>query len=363
MATTTLRTLHSRNAAATTRTRKSRSTGDTTARAISKLLDRKNDATASIGATQGTGVLLGTDEPPRLLMIIDDFAMRVAIREVAEQAGVVVDSSPNPEAALERFLHGSHALVATDSLSIIRAMRAMPPRLQPYLFYVVDKTPDDGAAGVIAGADDSICASSAPELLRSRIGAARRIAALQSALTAARAERETVASLDPLTRAGTRRFFEEQFPREIRSAARNRVPLSMAICDVDHFKRINDTHGHAAGDHVLRELSGRIINVLRDQQDWIARVGGEEFAIVFARTRPEDARGLARRMRLIICSTPFRYGEVELDVSASFGLVGLDRVQGSANRVADYLKHAADKALYKSKESGRNRVTVAMAAG
>ena len=362
MATHTLRSLRAhRSTSATTRIRKSRSTGDTTARAISKLLEHKNDPTVSVGTTQASGALHSKDVAPRLLMIIDDFTMRVAVREVAEQAGVVVDSSPNPEAALERFLGGAHAIVATDSLSIIRAMRAMPPRLQPYLFYVVATLPDNGVAGLSAGADDSLCAASAPELLRSRIEAARRIATLQVALEAARAEHETVASIDPLTRAGTRRFFEEQFPREIRSAARNHLPLSMAVCDVDHFKRINDTYGHAAGDHVLRELARRIINLLRDEQDWVARLGGEEFAIVFTRTRIGDARGLARRLRLVICSTPFRFGEVELHVSASFGLVGLDRVQGSATRIAEYLKGAADKALYKSKELGRNRVTVAMA--
>src|SRR6202008_1807999 len=101
-------------------------------------------------------------------------------------------------------------------------------------------------------------------------------AELQLALTDIR----ILSTIDELTRCGSRRFFEHEFPREVERAVRLRRPLALIICDIDFFKKVNDTHGHEVGDEVLREFSARLTHGLRLGEDWVARIGGEEFAIV-----------------------------------------------------------------------------------
>lgn len=358
--TRTVKALRGASTAATTRTRRPRGAGDTTAQAVSRLVGRGEELAAGLDATRNTTLMQSAQGVPRLLMVIDDFMMRVNVRDLAEQAGLIVDSSPNPEAALQKFYDEGYTLVVTDSLETIRDVRSLPVQAQPHILFTVDSDPENGIEGLNAGADDCFSIGSAPELIRAKLAVARRVAALETALASSRSQRKAVEALDPLTHAGTRRFFDQQFPKEIRSAARRGAALSIAICDIDHFKRINDQHGHAIGDKVLREFVRRIENILRERQDWVARIGGEEFAIVFTRTDTQEARGLTRRIRLVICSAPFRIGDLELHVSASFGLAGSNKLSGAADATADRLKTAADRALYRSKDVGRNRVTVAL---
>ena len=93
-------------------------------------------------------------------------------------------------------------------------------------------------------------------------------------------ENRKLSTTDDLTRVASRRFFTKHFPREVDRAARYARPLSLILCDIDHFKNINDTLGHAGGDEVLRQFGGRLQEVLRRGVDWVARIGGEEFAVV-----------------------------------------------------------------------------------
>jgi diguanylate cyclase (GGDEF)-like protein len=132
--------------------------------------------------------------------------------------------------------------------------------------------------------------------------------------------------------------------------------LSLLLCDIDNFKQINDTYGHAGGDQILRQFGPRLKHTLRQQIDWVARIGGEEFAIVMPETTYESAREVARRLRRNVEQTPFTVDKHKLRVTASFGLCGMDQVPRQSGLPERLLK-IADAALYRSKHDGRNRVT------
>lgn len=163
---------------------------------------------------------------------------------------------------------------------------------------------------------------------------------------------EDQASTDGLTGLNNRRAFQERLAEEVLRAERNQTPLSLIFLDIDHFKRLNDTFGHAAGDAVLRQLSALLQKQCRDL-DFPSRYGGEEFTIILSGADAAQAMKTAERIRSQVEKTTFTFENHELPVTASFGVSGFP---GQACTL-DALLSAADAALYVSKENGRNRVT------
>jgi diguanylate cyclase (GGDEF)-like protein len=157
---------------------------------------------------------------------------------------------------------------------------------------------------------------------------------------------------DGLTQAFNKRYLLEMLERELSRARRTKRPISVVMFDVDHFKKINDVHGHLAGDEVLCELCRRARTVLR-ADDVLARFGGEEFTLVLAETSLAEARGVGERLRLVIAQRPFSFDELEIAVTISVGVAGI--AGGQAIGVAELLARA-DEQLYTAKGSGRNRV-------
>lgn len=166
----------------------------------------------------------------------------------------------------------------------------------------------------------------------------------------------TTATHDGLTGTLNRRHLMVRLRQEVELARRSGLPLGVVMFDVDHFKRVNDEHGHAAGDDVLRGLAERIRPALRTY-DLFGRYGGEEFVMVLPQTEQEDALAIAERLRLLISGSPFpRSGDVAhraLGVTASLGLAVLDVDTLTS---PERLLQAADEALYRAKAGGRNRV-------
>jgi two-component system cell cycle response regulator len=160
------------------------------------------------------------------------------------------------------------------------------------------------------------------------------------------------ATRDPLTQAYNKRFFDEQLAKDFSHAQRHKLALSLVMLDVDHFKRINDEHGHPAGDHVLQRLAACVMGSLRTE-DAFCRVGGEEFAVIMRDCAEADAALLGERLRRLVEDTQFVYGGETLPITISVGVAAL---VASAHAEASALVADADRCLYEAKRSGRNRV-------
>ena len=163
-----------------------------------------------------------------------------------------------------------------------------------------------------------------------------------------------LAALDDLTRILNRRFGLRRLNEEFSRAVRHGVPVSVAMVDVDHFKRFNDTYGHDAGDEVLRMVASTIEGNLRSG-DVFCRYGGEEFLLLAPGTGIHDIGVLAERLCRVVESTELKWGNQVLSVTMSLGLATWPVVRASS---PEELVAAADKALYHAKDTGRNRVAV-----
>jgi two-component system, cell cycle response regulator len=159
---------------------------------------------------------------------------------------------------------------------------------------------------------------------------------------------------DPLTGVYNRRYFGDRLSNEFRFATRHRAALSLMILDIDHFKRINDLHGHLVGDRVLRELAQRVQATIR-QEDILARYGGEEFTIICRNIDETRAMALAERIRFAAATMEIA-GAPALPITVSIGVAALPRPEVTE---PDALLAAADRALYQAKSAGRNRVRAA----
>ena len=159
---------------------------------------------------------------------------------------------------------------------------------------------------------------------------------------------------DELTRLPNRRAVLDALDRQLAMARRGRQPLSVLMLDIDHFKRVNDTHGHLVGDEVLREVARRVAARLRGQ-DVAGRFGGEEFLVILPSTLAEGARQVAESLRLGIAQAPVRTSGGDVPVTISIGVFGGELVPGAR---PDDLIQGADAMLYQAKNSGRNRVEV-----
>lgn len=164
---------------------------------------------------------------------------------------------------------------------------------------------------------------------------------------------------DPLTRVFNRRYLDSRLETEVTRANRYSLSLSVLMLDIDHFKRVNDTYGHHAGDVTLSTLCSLVKEDLRDM-DVVARYGGEEFIVICTNTPIEGAMLVAERLRRLIEAHPVEIpdeagGIRTIQISTSIGAAGLNATLNSKEKLLE----AADKALYRAKEQGRNRVVVA----
>lgn len=161
---------------------------------------------------------------------------------------------------------------------------------------------------------------------------------------------QRMANTDSLTKLPNRRAFRDNLQRELARSARDRTPLALAMIDIDFFKRVNDERGHDVGDNVLQGV-GQLISEQRRGIDMVARMGGEEFAVLMPDTTLDNARVLAERMRIAVAAFSFGPNSHPFKVHISIGLaaIGINTSEDNALKVAD-------TALYRAKNEGRNRV-------
>jgi two-component system cell cycle response regulator len=288
------------------------------------------------------------------------------VRGVLERAGLFeqVVEAADGLAGLRMLLAQSFDAVVCDlempgldGEKLLRAQRSRPGAPDtPFIFITAQRDPDRMARLLRAGASDTLQKPFHPAELMARLEIHLRLRRLQAELRDKNAMLERLSTTDPVTGLRTRRFVGELLSIEALRASRYKTPLSIAMCDVDHFKRINDTFGHPAGDAVLALLCQVMQRALR-ATDVAGRWGGEEFLLVLPHTDLDGAASFAERVRQAIEETEFDVVSAPHPVTLSIGVAGLRDGQNVEQLIA-----AADEALYAAKGAGRNRVVVGAAA-
>lgn len=160
--------------------------------------------------------------------------------------------------------------------------------------------------------------------------------------------------IDPLTNIYNKRYFIDRFKEELSHSRRMKIDLALLIVDIDFFKKVNDTHGHLAGDHILLKIA-KTLQTMTRHEDIVARYGGEEFVVVLRNTNEDGAKLLAERIRTAIAGSNVNFDKKDLHVTISIGIAALSEKHDFES--IDSFIQAADKCLYYSKEHGRNQTT------
>ena len=298
------------------------------------------------------------------VLIADDNAMsRLTLRSQLRRWGYEVVEAVDGDAAwailsmpdTPRLVILDWMMPGLDGIELCKRIRAQSQ--EPYVYTVLltgREERSDVVAGLEAGADDYVTKPFDAQELRVRVRAGERICTLQRELVAARESLRYEATHDHLTGAWNRAAVLDALDRERTRAAHGGGHLSVALIDFDHFKRINDVHGHVAGDAVLRGGVARVAAALRTR-DVVGRYGGEEFLVVMPDCDPEGAREVCERLRAAVACEPIAAGGVLIHATVSVGAATWSGARGD-----DELVNRADAALYRAKLDGRDRVALAL---
>jgi len=241
-----------------------------------------------------------------------------------------------------------------DGIELCRRIRKVGTT--GHYVYVILLTSKEGRQnmleGLEAGADDYLVKPFDESELKARLMAGKRILKLQEELIAARESMRHAATHDSLTGLLNRGEIIGVLERELERARRERNPVSVILADIDHFKNVNDTHGHLFGDDALREIARRMHSKLR-VYDGVGRYGGEEFLLLLPNCALKDAIQRADDLRAMIASQPVVSRGVEKAITMSMGVAASECV---GRKEMETLLSRADQALYEAKEKGRNRV-------
>ena len=305
------------------------------------------------------------DEGLVTVLVADDSAVvRTLVRLELETAGYRVEEAADGEQALEVAARGGLSVVlldvempVLDGYATITQLKADPATADlPVVFLTARSDTADVVEALRLGAHDYLRKPPETAELLARVSAAVEVTTLRQQLRRRTEELDHQTRTDHLTGLSNRRHLEEQLARLLSSARRHRYPITVLLVDVDHFKRVNDTAGHEVGDQVLREIAGRMSEVVRTE-DLLGRWGGEEFLLLSPWTDLAGADVLAERLRRAVRDEPVAGGDgSSLQVSVSIGGAVVE-VSGDAEQPALVLRTADDN-LYAAKHAGRDRAVV-----
>lgn len=297
------------------------------------------------------------DQRATILIADDSTVIRAVVRDQLEAEGYDVHEAADGEAAIAacREVEPDAVLLdvempGLDGREVLARLKGDPAlRDIPVVFLTGRTATDDLVAAIRAGAHDYLKKPFEPAELIARIGGAVHIKQLQDELRRRNSELDLVARIDALTQLYNRRHLEEQLHRCSAVSRRMGTSLGVVLFDIDHFKLVNDTHGHGGGDVVLQECAGRLLRSTR-AGDMLGRWGGEEFLAILPNTDVDGAALAAERMRQAVGATPITLEHALLTVTISAGVTAHEAAG------VDQLLHEADVALYRAKAAGRNQV-------
>ncbi|QBJ78999.1 diguanylate cyclase [Aquitalea sp. USM4] len=314
--------------------------------------------------------------PLHILVVEDEASQRMMLQRLLQILGHQVDVAANGQEAFELVQKQPPQLVITDlampemdGMELIRRLRALPDGRQLYIIVLTILDDEDNLAAVFSsGADDFISKPIPPRILQARLKAGQRIILEQQNLRQEQARlrrhleelsidnrlAQEAAQTDGLTGLYNRHYAMRYLPQIWEEARLAQQPLSALMLDIDHFKVVNDEHGHDVGDNILQQFAG-ILRLFCRRTDIICRFGGEEFLIILPDTRLPTAIQVAERIRATLASRNLVTAGLSLSLTVSIG-VAENQAQ---HKSVEALIKSADQALYRAKRTGRNRVEAA----
>jgi diguanylate cyclase (GGDEF)-like protein len=312
---------------------------------------------------------------PKILVVDDSRTQLEWLVAVLQREGFDVRAAATGKEAILKVRTDAPDLVLLDmilpdmdGLEVLRLIKARPDdQFIPVIILSVKSDLDSKVTGLRIGADDFLAKPFAEQEILARCAAMLRIKSLQDQLRATQHKLEEQSITDGLTGLKNRRLFDERLDEEFRRAQRYSDPVSLIMIDLDHFKLVNDRHGHQMGDMVLREAAACIRASIREP-DICARYGGEEFAVILPKTHLNGALTVAERIWREIGAKVFRQEitgggrgrPAEVHVTASLGLAFYPSKDITS---AALLVKFADEALYQAKHLGRNNICLYQAQG
>jgi two-component system cell cycle response regulator len=298
----------------------------------------------------------------RVLIADDDPISRRLLEVSLSKAGYPVSMASNGAEALRLLEQPDGPRLAVldwmmpemDGVDVCRIIRKSASEAYVYIILLTARGHQtEILQGLEAGADDYVTKPFDLQELKARLRAGTRILELQGELVAAREHSRVQATLDSLTGLLNHVAILSALEKELARSARESKPVAILMADIDHFKGVNDTYGHPAGDVVLRETAHKMVGSVRSY-DSIGRYGGEEFVVVLPGCDLAAAVKRAERLRECVCAQPVNVTDVAIPITMSIGVA-----VSSDDAHLGQLLQAADKALYAAKNGGRNRVEAA----
>lgn len=305
----------------------------------------------------------------KILVVDDSKVIRMFVSECITSLGHEIIFAENGEKAVAFIKENNVDLVLMDvempgmnGFKTTLAIREIDQRDWFPIIFLTTKTDDDSFAnGILAGGDAYLPKPINPLRLQLTITAMERIYVMrqklqtaQNDLLLANKELERLAMYDQLTGLANRRNFDETLEKQFKLAKRNKVPLSVIICDIDFFKIYNDTYGHQKGDDCLADVARIVGATLTRSTDKACRYGGEEFTVILPDTNLEGGLLIAEKLRKAVYDENIKHEGSNATPCVTLSL-GLATYTGQFQHQDEALK-AADDALYRAKENGRNRV-------
>jgi len=306
----------------------------------------------------------------KILLVDDTKTERLILTSILEKMGHSVVTAENGKQAVSLYHSEKPELVLLDVImpemdghEAARQMRKDESLWVPIIFLSGRVDPEDIFSGIEAGGDDYLTKPVDFRILEAKMISMQRIAKMRRKLINVSTELEIVNSelkklvhIDGLTGLANRRYLDKYLRVEVSRSIRTDNQLALILCDVDYFKKYNDSFGHLQGDDCLKEVAKALLSVCQRATDLVARYGGEEFAIVLPDTNTENAGRLAQAICDAVAGLKFEHPESKYKVvTVSLGVFS-DKPDLSYD--SEFMIKQADEALYKAKESGRNKVHV-----